>query len=117
MFWRVVNLSSSYLRKNVLANWPFCLCNIGNRQFSADASVVSPMHDEIFRDPSKETNLRIQDDKETLRERSKASPSPWNEGDYLDGFLLEKKARQWQQRSRVSCARYNDGTSLCAEAA
>ena len=49
------------------------------------------MHDEIFRDPSKETNLRIQDDKETLRERSKASPSPWNEGDYLDGFLLEKK--------------------------
>jgi hypothetical protein len=49
------------------------------------------MHDEIFRDPSKETNLRIQNAKETLLERSKASPSPWNEGDCLDGFLLEKK--------------------------
>lgn len=49
------------------------------------------MHDEIFRDPSKETSLRIQNAKETLLERSKASPSPWNEGDCLDGFLLEKK--------------------------
>ena len=49
------------------------------------------MHDEIFRDPSKETSLRVQDDKETLRERAKASHSPWNEGDCLDGFLLEKK--------------------------
>ena len=49
------------------------------------------MHDEIFRDPSKETSLRIEDDKETLRERGKASHSPWNEGDCLDGFLLEKK--------------------------
>jgi len=49
------------------------------------------MYDETFRDPSKETSLRFQDDKETLRERSKASHSPWNEGDCLDGFLLEKK--------------------------
>ena len=49
------------------------------------------MHDEIFRDPSKETSLRVQNAKETLLERSKASPSPWTEGDCLDGFLLEKK--------------------------
>ncbi len=49
------------------------------------------MHDENYRDPSKETSLRIQNAKETLLERSKASPSPWNEGDCLDGFLLEKK--------------------------
>ena len=49
------------------------------------------MHDEIYRDPSKETSLRIQNAKETLLERSKTSPSPWKEGDCLDGFLLEKK--------------------------
>ena len=69
-------------------------CNTGEDRlcrFFADASLVSFMHDEIFRDPSKETSLRIQNAKETLLERSKASPSPWNEGDYLDGFLLEKK--------------------------
>jgi len=48
------------------------------------------MHDEHFRDPSKETSLRIQDDKETLGERSCALRSPWKEGDCLDGFLLEK---------------------------
>ena len=49
------------------------------------------MQDEIFRDPSKETSLRLQDDKETLRERAKSDHSPWDEGDCLDGFLLEKK--------------------------
>ena len=48
------------------------------------------MHDEHFRDPSEETSLRIQDDKETLGERSSTSRSPWKEGDCLDGFLLEK---------------------------
>ena len=49
------------------------------------------MHEERFRDPSKETSLWIQDDKETLKEKSKPGHSPWCEGDCLDGFILEKK--------------------------
>ncbi|MGI9470610.1 MAG: serine/threonine-protein kinase PknK [Rubripirellula sp.] len=48
------------------------------------------MHDELFRDPSKETNFRWQDDKETLGDASSNDPPPWNEGDVLSGFVLQK---------------------------
>lgn len=64
--------------------------NYWHGQLLVATSVVSDMHDELFRDPSKETRLRIQDDQETLGERSSTSRSLWKEGDYLDGFLLEK---------------------------
>ena len=48
------------------------------------------MHDEVFHDPSKETNFRWQDDKETLGDSSAGGPPPWNAGDQLNDFVLEK---------------------------
>lgn len=45
---------------------------------------------DIFHDPSKETNFRWQREKETLGGSALHGPPPWNEGDQLHDFVLEK---------------------------
>ena len=48
------------------------------------------MHDDLSPDPSKETLLRKQDSKVTLASTSSSDTPPWQEGDELHGFVLQK---------------------------
>lgn len=48
------------------------------------------MHDEVFHSPSKETNRRKQHCRETLTSNSSGDPPPWDEGDELNGFVLQE---------------------------
>ncbi len=47
-------------------------------------------NDDEYKDPSRETNFRWQREKETLGENSSHDPPPWNVGDQLNDFVLEK---------------------------
>ena len=48
------------------------------------------MSDEDFREPDEETQFRWQGEKETLGASSSRDPPPWQEGDQLNDFILEK---------------------------